>query len=56
MNLQNSGAVSREKAEVYSLVMPAQAGIQYSEAPATESRTRSILDTRLHGYDVVLVV
>jgi hypothetical protein len=33
MNLQNSGEVCREIAEVYPLVMPAQAGIQYSEAP-----------------------
>jgi hypothetical protein len=32
-------------------VMPAQAGIQYSEAPAMESKTRSVLATRLRGYD-----
>jgi hypothetical protein len=45
MNLQNSGATCRENAEVYPPVMPAQAGIQYSEAPAMESRTRGVLDT-----------
>jgi hypothetical protein len=31
--------------------MPAKAGIQYSETPATESRTRGVLDTRVRGYD-----
>jgi hypothetical protein len=31
--------------------MPAKAGIQYSETPAMESRTRGVLDTRLRGYD-----
>jgi hypothetical protein len=31
--------------------MPAEAGIQYSETPTIESRTRGILDTRLRGYD-----
>ena len=51
MNLQNSGAVCRENAEVYPPVMPAQAGIQYSETPAMEARTRGVLDTRLRGYD-----
>jgi hypothetical protein len=51
MNLQNSGAACREKAVTYPPVMPAQAGIQYSETPATESGTRSVLDTRLRGYD-----
>jgi hypothetical protein len=51
----NSGAVSRENAEAYPLVMPAQAGIQYSEAPVIKARTRGVLDTRLRGYDEVLV-
>jgi hypothetical protein len=46
MIFQNSGASCRENAAVYPLVMPAQAGIQYSEAPAMESRTRGVLDTR----------
>jgi hypothetical protein len=32
-------------------VMPAQAGIQYSEALAMETRIRGVLDTRLRGYD-----
>jgi hypothetical protein len=32
-------------------VMPAEAGIQYSETQTMESRTRGILDTRLRGYD-----
>jgi hypothetical protein len=32
-------------------VMPAQAGIQYSERATTEAGTRGVLDTRLRGYD-----
>jgi hypothetical protein len=31
--------------------MPAQAGIQYSETPAMEAKTRGVLDTRFRGYD-----
>ena len=46
MNLQNSGECCREKANAYLPVMPAQAGIQYSETPAMEARTRGVLDTR----------
>jgi hypothetical protein len=34
-----------------STVMPADAGIQYSEASVIESRTRGVLDTRVRGYD-----
>jgi hypothetical protein len=51
MNLQNSGAVCRENADAYSIVVPAQAGTQYSEALVMELRTRGVLDTRLRGYD-----
>ena len=36
MNLQNSGEGCRENAEVYPPIMPAQAGIQYSEALVIE--------------------
>jgi phosphoribosylaminoimidazole carboxylase (NCAIR synthetase) len=49
MNLQNSGAVCREKA--YVRHRPRRRTIQYSETPAMESRTRGVLDTRLRGYD-----
>jgi len=51
MNLQTSGECRRENAEVCLPVMPAQAGIQYSETLAMESRTRGVLDTRFRGYD-----
>jgi hypothetical protein len=34
-----------------STVMPAQAGIQYSETLVMELKTRGVLDTRLRGYD-----
>jgi hypothetical protein len=34
-------------------VMPAQAGIQYSETSVMEAKTRGVLDTRLRGYDGV---
>jgi hypothetical protein len=44
--LQTSGECRREIAEVYPPVMPAKAGIQYSETSATESKTRGVLDTR----------
>jgi hypothetical protein len=41
----------RERGGVSAPVMPAQAGIQYSEVPAMEARPRDVLDTRLRGYD-----
>jgi hypothetical protein len=47
----NSGAMRGENAEVCPPVMPAQAGIQYSETPVIESKTRGVLDTRLRGYE-----
>jgi hypothetical protein len=41
--------ISKTRAQVVAriptFVMPAQAGIQYSETPTTESRTRGVLDT-----------
>jgi hypothetical protein len=40
-----------ENAGVCPPVMPAQAGIQYSETPVIETKTRGVLDTRLRGYD-----
>jgi hypothetical protein len=40
-----------ENAEVCPPVMPAQAGIQYSETPVIESKTRGVLYTRLRGYE-----
>jgi hypothetical protein len=45
-NLQDSDISCREKVEVYPPVMPAQAGIQYSEVSVMESRARGVLDTR----------
>jgi hypothetical protein len=46
MNLQNSGTACRENSDAYPPVMPAQAGIQYSETLTMESRIRGVLDTR----------
>jgi hypothetical protein len=42
--MQTSGASRRENAESHPPVMPAWAGIQYSEASTMESRTRGVLD------------
>jgi hypothetical protein len=50
-DLQTSGECCRENAEVYPIVMPAKAGIQYSATPVMELETRGVLDTRLRGYD-----
>ena len=63
MNLQNSGAVCRENAETHSIVVPAQAGTQYSVTSVIESRTRGVLDpppsrgmTAVRGAIVVIAM
>src|SRR3954463_9786847 len=48
---KTSGRACRENAASCSVVIPAHAGIQYSEATMIEPKSRGVLDPRLRGDD-----